>query len=163
GNTTTRDKVIRREIMVPEGQVFNSSFWDMSLQRLNQLGYFEEIKPEDAEVKPSPTEPQVDITLKVKENDRNSIALNDGRSGFGGSLRGLSYETNKFLGFGEALGVTLQGGTRQSNYQFSFTEPYLFDRPLTTGFTVFNTSYRYDQARDLFGLDPTKLPTGLGF
>ena len=163
GNTTTRDKVIRREVMVEEGQVFNSSVWDMSLQRLNQLGYFEEIKTEDAEVKPSTTEPQVDINLKVKEKGRNSIGFNGGVSGIGGSFMGLSYETNNFLGFGETLAVTLQGGTRQSQYQFSFTEPYLFDRPLTTGFTVFKTSFRYDQARELFGIDPSKLPSGLGF
>ena len=39
----------------------------------------------------------------------------------------------------------------------------MFDRPLTTGFSVFNTSFRYDQAREFFGIDPTKLPTGLGF
>ena len=44
GNTTTRDKVIRREVMVDEGNVFNSALWDISLQRLNQLGYFEEVK-----------------------------------------------------------------------------------------------------------------------
>jgi len=163
GNTTTRDKVIRREVMVEEGQIFNSAYWDMSLQRLNQLGYFDEIKPEDAEVKPSSTEPQVDINLKVKEKGRNSIGFNGGVSGIGGSFMGLSYETNNFLGFGETLAVTLQGGTRQSQYQFSFTEPYLFDRPLTTGFTLFNTSFRYDQARELFGIDPTKLPQGLGF
>src|SRR5215471_3053727 len=162
GNTTTRDKVIRREVMVAEGQVFNSSAWDMSLQRLNQLGYFEEIKTEDAEVKPSSTEPQVDINLKVKEKGRNSIGFNGGVSGIGGGFIGLSYETNNFLGFGETLAVTLQGGTRQSQYQFSFTEPYLFDRPLTTGFSVFKTSFTYDQARELFGIDPTKLPQGLG-
>jgi len=162
GNTTTRDKVIRREVMVQEGQIFNSALWDMSVQRLNQLGYFEEIKTEDAEVKPNTTEPHVDISLKVKEKGRNSIGFNGGVSGIGGSFMGLSYETNNFLGFGETLNVTLQGGTRQSQYQFSFTEPYLFDRPLTTGFSVFNTSYRYDQAREFFGIDPTKLPTGLG-
>ena len=163
GNTTTRDKVIRREVMVAEGQIFNSAMWDMSLQRLNQLGYFEEVKKEDAEVKPSATEPQVDITLKVKEKGRNSIGFNGGVSGIGGSFMGLSYETNNFLGFGETLSVMLQGGTRQSQYQFSFTEPYLFNRPLTTGFTVFNTSFRYDQAREFFGIDPTQLPQGLGF
>ena len=88
GNTTTRDKVIRREVMVEEGQIFNSALWDMSLQRLNQLGYFEEIKTEDAEVKPSTTEPQVDINLKVKEKGRNSIGFNGGVSGIGGSFMG---------------------------------------------------------------------------
>jgi outer membrane protein insertion porin family len=163
GNTTTRDKVIRREVMVEEGNVFNSALWDVSLQRLNQLGYFEEVKPEDAEVKPQPVEPKVDITLKVRERNRNSISFNGGVSGIGGSFLGLGYETNNFLGFGETFGVNLQGGTRQSQYQFNFTEPYLFDRPITTGFTVFSTNFRYDQAREFFGLNPNQLPSGLGF
>src|SRR5881296_1774854 len=158
GNTTTRDKVIRREVMVEEGQIFNSALWDVSVQRLNQLGYFDEIKTEDAEVKPHPTEPQVDINLKVKERGRNSIGFSGGVSGIGGSFMGLNYSTNNFLGLGETLALVLQGGTRQSQYQFSFTEPYLMDRPLTTGFTVFSTNFRYDQARELFGLDPSKLP-----
>jgi outer membrane protein insertion porin family len=163
GNTTTRDKVIRREVMVEEGNVFNSALWDVSLQRLNQLGYFEELKPEDAEVKPQTAEPKVDITLKVKEKNRNSINFNGGVSGIGGSFLGLGYETNNFLGFGETFGVQIQGGTRQSQYQFNFTEPYLFDRPITSGFSIYSTNYRYDQAREFFGLDPNQLPSGLGF
>jgi outer membrane protein insertion porin family len=163
GNTTTRDKVIRREIMVDEGQIFNSSLWDLSLLRLNQLGYFEEVKSEDAEIKPNPANNTVDINLKVKEKGRNSIGFNGGVSGVGGGFLGLNYSTNNFIGLGETFSITLQGGTRQSQYQIGFTEPYLFNRPLTTGFSVFSTSYRYDQARDVFGLDPSKLPAGLGF
>src|SRR5262249_46216294 len=57
---------------------------------------------------------------------------------------------------------TLQGGTRQSIYQLSFTQPYLFDRPLTAGFSVFDTSVRYDQANEIFGLTASQLPQGLG-
>jgi outer membrane protein insertion porin family len=163
GNTTTRDKVIRREIMVDEGNVFNSAAWDMSLLRLNQLGYFEEIKNEDAEVKPNPTENKVDINLKVKEKGRNTIGFNGGVSGIGGSFLGIDYATNNFLGFGETLSVQLQGGTRQSNYVFSFTEPYFKDRPLSAGFSVYSRNFRYDQAREFFGLDPRSLPSGLGF
>src|SRR5207247_2197293 len=142
GNTTTRDKVIRREIMVDEGHVFNSALWDISIQTLNQLGYCDEIKTEDADVKPHPPQPHVDINMKVKEKGRNSIGFNGGVSGIGGSFLGMSYETNNFLGFGETLSVNLQGGTRQSQYSFSFTEPYLMDRPLTTGFKVFSTILR---------------------
>src|SRR5262249_19069704 len=130
GNTTTRDKVIRREILVEEGQVFNASLWDLSLLRLNQLGYFEEIKNEDAEIKPNPTDSNLDINLKLKEKGRNSIGFSGGVSGIGGSFLGLNYETNNFLGLGESLGITLQGGTRQSQYMLSFTEPYLYDRPV---------------------------------
>jgi len=71
GNTATRDEVIRREILIREGQVFNSSLWELSLSRLNQLGYFDEIKYEDVEFKPSATEPTLDIYLKLKEKGRN--------------------------------------------------------------------------------------------
>jgi outer membrane protein insertion porin family len=163
GNTTTRDKVIRREILVDEGQIFNSNSWDLSLLRLNQLGYFEEIKTEDAEVKPSATDPTVDINLKVKEKSRNSIGFSGGVSGIGGSFLGLNYTTNNFLGLGESLGIVLQGGTRQSQYQLNFTEPYLADRPISLGFSLYNTSLRYDQARQAFGISPSSpLPQGLG-
>jgi outer membrane protein insertion porin family len=161
GNTTTRDKVIRREIMVNEGETFNSSLWDLSLLRLNQLGYFEEIKTEDAEIKPSPTESTLDINLKVKEKGRNSIGFSGGVSGIGGSFLGLNYSTNNFLGLGETLAVVLQGGTRQSQYQISFTEPYFIDRPILLGFSVYSSSFRYDQARQLFGYSGN-LPQGLG-
>ena len=162
GNTTTRDRVIRREIMVNEGEVFNSMVWDTSMQRLNQLGYFDPIRPEDVELKPSATEPEVDINLKIKEKNRNQIGFSGGVSGIGGGFLGINYENNNFMGLGETLGVTLQGGTRQSLYQFSFTQPYLFDRPLTAGFTVFDTSLRYDQATEVFGLNPSQLPAGSG-
>jgi outer membrane protein insertion porin family len=160
GNTTTRDKVIRREIMINEGQVFNSTLWDTSMQRLNQLGYFEPIRQEDVELKPSPTEPEVDINLKIKEKNRNQIGFSGGISQIGGSFLGINYENNNFMGFGETLGVTLQGGTRQSVYQLNFTQPYLFDRPLSAGFTVYDTSLRYDQANEVFGLNPGLLPQG---
>jgi outer membrane protein insertion porin family len=163
GNTTTRDKVIRREIMIDEGKIFNATLWDTSMQRLNQLGYFEPIRPEDVEFKPDATEPQVDITLKIKEKNRNQIGFSGGISQIGGSFLGINYENNNFMGFGDTLGVTLQGGTRQSIYQLSFTRPYLFDRPLTAGFSVFDTSIRYDQANEVFGLAPNQLPVGLGF
>jgi outer membrane protein insertion porin family len=162
GNVNTRDKVVRREVLVEEGQLFNSQLWDLSVMRLNQLGYFEEIKSEDAEIKPNTTEDTLDVNLKLKEKGRNSIGFSGGVSGIGGSFLGLNYTTNNFLGLGESLALTLQGGTRQSEYLFSFTEPYLFDRPASLGFSVYSNSFRYDQARELFGLDPSKLPQGLG-
>lgn len=152
GNTTTRDKVIRREIRIDEGQLFNSTLWDLSIQRLNQLAYFDEIKPEDAEIKLNPNPPTVDINLKVKEKQRNQIGLTGGISGIGGSFVGVSYESNNFAGSGDTLGVTAQAGTLQSEYRLSFTQPYLFDRPWTAGFSVFTNKFTYNQASDLFGL-----------
>jgi len=147
GNTTTRDKVIRRELAIEEGQVYNSKLWELSLLRLNQLGYFEPLKPEqDSEVKQNNQEGTVDIALKVKEKGKNSIGLSGGVSGLAGSFIGLSYETNNFLGLGETLSVTASVGSRQRNLMFGFTEPYMFDRPLQFGFTVFSQKYDFNQA-----------------
>ena len=150
GNTTTRDKVIRREIVLEEGQVYNSRLWELSLLRLNQLGYFEQLKPDDPNVTDRHLDEKngyVDLTLKVKEKGKNSIGLTGGVSGLAGSFIGLSYSTNNFLGLGETLSVSANIGNRQRNIQFGFTEPYLFDRPLQLGFTVYTNRFQFDQAQ----------------
>ena len=147
GNTTTRDKVIRRELALEEGNVYNSRLWKLSLLRLNQLGYFEQLDPEqDSSVHQNVQESTVDITLKVKERGKNSIGLQGGVSGLEGGFIGISYETNNFLGLGETLRVEGSTGNRGYNVLFGFTEPYLFDRPLQFGFTVFKRQFRFNQA-----------------
>lgn len=147
GNTTTRDKVIRREILLSEGDRFNNHLWEISLLRLNQLDYFNEIKPENAELKKNVKEGTVDILLKVQEKGKQSISLTGGVSGISGSYIGLSYQTNNLLGRGETLTLAAQLGDVQRSLQFGFTEPYLFDRPISTGFTIFSSRYNFDQAR----------------
>ena len=150
GNTTTRDKVIRRELALEEGNVYNSRLWELSILRLNQLGYFEPLKPEqDSETKQNNQESTVDITLKVKEKGKNSIGLTGGVSGLAGSFIGLNYETNNFLGLGETLSVRADVGSQQRDLMFGFTEPYMFDRPLQVGFTVFTSRYDFNQAKQL--------------
>src|SRR6202050_158337 len=84
GNTTTRDKVIRREIVLEEGQVYNQQLWELSIQRLNQLGFFDNLKPDDPNVTErhlNEKDGTVDLTLKVKEKGKNSIGLRGGVSG----------------------------------------------------------------------------------
>jgi len=148
GNTTTRDKVIRRELAVEEGQVFDTQRWDLSLLRLNQLGYFDNLDPEkDTERKLDEKEGTVDLTIKVKEKGKNSIGLSGGVSGLAGSFIGITYETNNFLGLGETLSLQFSVGNLQRNILFGFTEPYLFDRPLQFGFTVFTRKYDFNQAQ----------------
>jgi outer membrane protein insertion porin family len=150
GNTTTRDKVIRREIALEEGQIYNSRMWELSLMRLNQLGYFEQLKPDD----PNTTERHldekngtVDLTLKVHEKGKNSIGLQGGVSGLAGAFVGINYSTNNFLGLGETLSVQASIGNYQRDIVFGFTEPYLFDRPIQAGFNVYLRKISYDQAR----------------
>jgi len=150
GNTTTRDKVIRRELALEEGQVYNEQYWKLSLQRLNQLGFFEQLKPDDPNVTErhlDEKEGLVDLTLKVKEKGKNQIGLSGGVSGLAGSFIGLSYSTNNFLGLGETLTVQANIGSLQRDIMFGFTEPYFLDRPITAGFTVYGRKLIYDQAR----------------
>jgi outer membrane protein insertion porin family len=152
GNTTTRDKVIRRELALEEGSIYNSHLWELSLMRLNQLGYFDQLKPDD----PNTTMRQldekdglVDLTLKIHEKGKNSIGLNGGVSGLEGAFVGLNYATNNFLGLGETLSVQANLGNLAKSLRFGFTQPYMFDRPLQFGFNVFYTKTKYDQARQL--------------
>ncbi len=158
GNTTTRDKIIRRQLLIDEGQIFNNRLWELSILRLNQLGYFEPLKAEDAaDIKRDTKTNTVDITLKVKERGRNSIQLNGGVSGIAGSFIGASYSTNNFLGLGETLSLSSQIGTRISSVQFGFTEPYFLDKALTTGFTLYVQRYSYNQAQEASILAGTNL------
>jgi outer membrane protein insertion porin family len=166
GNTTTRDKVIRREVLLDEGDMFNTQLWDLSILRLNQLGYFEMLKKEDAaDIKRNPQSNTVDITLKVKERGKNSIGLNGGVSGIAGSFVGFNYSTNNFLGLGETLSIDSQLGTRMRNVSFGFTEPYFLDRPLQLGFVVYLRRFNFDQGREasiLYGQDLLPLYNQLG-
>jgi outer membrane protein insertion porin family len=149
GNTTTRDKVIRREILLDEGDIFNSRLWELSLLRLNQLGYFEVLKEgEAADIKRNTQSSTVDITLKVKERGKNSIGLTGGVSGIAGSFVGFNYSTNNFLGLGETLSLESQLGTRTRDVSLGFTEPYFLDRPLQLGFVVYLRKFNYDQGRE---------------
>jgi outer membrane protein insertion porin family len=148
GNTTTRDKVIRRELLIDEGQLFNKRLWELSVLRLNQLDYFNKIEADkDAEIKRNNKEGTVDINLKLKEKGKQSIGLQGGVSGLAGSFIGLTYQTNNFLGLGETLTFSAQFGDLTRSFLFGFTEPYLFDRPISSGFTIFSSRYKFDQAR----------------
>jgi len=149
GNTTTRDKVIRREFQLDEGDIFNTQMLDVSILRLNQLGYFEMLKKEDAvDIKRNPGSDTVDITLKVRERGKNSIGLNGGVSGIAGSFVGFNYSTNNFLGLGETLSLSSQLGTRSRDASFGFTEPYFLDRPLQLGFVIYVRRFDFNQGRE---------------
>jgi len=150
GNTTTRDKVIRREILLDEGQIYNTRYWELSILRLNQLGYFEALKEnEAADIKRDTKTNTVDITLKLKERGKNSVQLNGGVSGIAGSFIGFGYSTNNLAGLGETLSLDAQLGDRIRNVTFGFTEPYFLDRNITLGFTVYTTRFNFDQGREV--------------
>ena len=114
GNTFTRDNVLRREVLLNEGDIYNQTAWEYSIIKLNQLGYFDPIdKDKDADFKTNEEEATVDLNLKVTERGRQQISFNGGLSGIGGSFFGLEYSTNNLLGRGEILSLNLSAGNRQ--------------------------------------------------
>ena len=146
GNTTTRDNVIRREMRLVEGGVFSTEALKYSVRRLNQLGYFQNLEqsPDAVDVQKTPAEKnQVDVTLKLQEQNRNQLTFGAGVSQFEGFFGQLSFQTSNFLGRGESLTLSLQAGSRAENYQVAFTEPFLFDRNITGGVDVFKRSLQY--------------------
>ncbi|HEV8186766.1 MAG TPA: outer membrane protein assembly factor BamA [Pyrinomonadaceae bacterium] len=144
GNTFTRDNVLRREVLINEGDIYNDVYWEYSVVKLNQLGYFNPIdKDKDVDRRTNDEEATVDLSLKVSERGRQQISFNGGISGIGGSFFGLEYSTNNLLGRGEVLSFNLAAGNRQRSFQFSFTEPYIKDRPISAGFSVFAFSQKF--------------------
>ena len=146
GNTTTRDTVVRREMRLIEGGVFNTEALKYSVRRLNQVGYFKNLEEggQGIDVKKTPNaKNKVDVTLKLEEQNRNQLTFGAGVSQFEGFFGQLSFQTANFLGRGESLTVSLQGGSRAQNYQVAFTEPFLFDRNITGGVDVYKRSLNY--------------------
>jgi outer membrane protein insertion porin family len=145
GNTTTRDNVIRREMRLVEGGVFNTEALKYSVRRLNQLGYFQNLEGnQDIGVEKTPnSKGEVDVTLKLKEQNRNQLTFGAGVSQFEGFFGQLSFQTSNFMGRGESLTLSAQAGSRAENYQVAFSEPFLFDRNITGGVDVYRRKIQY--------------------
>ena len=145
GNSTTHDNVIRREMQLVESGVFNTEALKQSVKHLNQLGYFKALEgTENVQVDKTPGEKnKVDIALKLEEQNRNQLTFGAGVSQFEGAFAQFSFQTSNFLGKGETLSLSVLAGKRYKDYQLSFSEPYLFDRPITGGINVFNRTINY--------------------
>ena len=162
GNTITRDRVIRRELLIEEGQPYNSNLWESSLLHLNQLDYFDPLKvDQDTEIHQDPENGTVSLLLKVHEKGKNSIGLNGGVSGLSGTFLGLNYSTNNFLGLGETLSLQGNIGNLARSLVFAFNEPYLRNKPTSVGFQVFSRKSDYNSARNYAAGDrPIRQPDG---
>jgi len=151
GNYRTKDKVIRREIKVIPGERFDGSKLKKSIENLRDLNYFEEVNVQPVEGSaPNKTK----LVFDVKEKDRT-----------GNLLFGLGYSTVEdlvgfiaveqtnfdwrnppsFVGGGQNFRLWAEFGTQRSGYNLSFFQPYLFDRPVSFGFDLYDRTREYDE------------------
>jgi outer membrane protein insertion porin family len=146
GNTATQDRVLRREFRLNETDLFSRSVLDLSVGKVNQLGYFE-VKPEDVAIQPVEGTNKVQLNVSGAEKGRNEIQVGGGYSGADGAFFTGLYSTRNFLGRGQVVSLSLQLGGRRNLYQIAFQEPWFLNRPYTLGFTLFRGDQDYGAAQ----------------
>jgi outer membrane protein insertion porin family len=141
-----RTRCLRREFRINEGDLFSRSVLDLSVRKVNQLGYFE-VKQEDVAVQPVEETNKVQINVAGTEKGRNEIQIGGGYSGVDGAFFTGLYSTKNFLGRGQVVSLSLQLGGRRNLYQIAFQEPWFLNRPYTLGFTLFRGDQDYGAAQ----------------
>jgi len=146
GNSKTRDKVVRRELKVREGELYNETRRRQSLENIQRLGFFDEVNFKTSTPPEKPD--QLNIDIVVKERNTGSIQLGAGYgSATGFQLQGQVNQSN-FLGKGQKLSAGLNLSTDYSAYNFNFTEPYFHDTEWSLGVDAYQTQTTLSDYKD---------------
>lgn len=140
GNTKTRDKVIRREIRLDEGDTFNASALKRSYERLNNLQFFENI---NFSPKPRPEEKLVDLDVSVKEKPTGFLSVGGGYSSIDKFVAMVDITQGNLFGKGQYIKLRGELGGRSSFYELSFRDPWFMDKPISFGTSIYRTTREY--------------------
>ncbi len=141
GNEKTRDKVLRREMLVQEAGVMNTNAMQNSLLKIRQLNYFKLNEEEPIKFKFDDEEKTVDLTVLGEEAERTELQFGGGWSERDGFFGQFSMRTTNFLGRGETFGVSVQSGRFREFYNLEYNIPWFLDRPQNVGISIFNQSF----------------------
>jgi outer membrane protein insertion porin family len=136
GNSSTRDKVIRREMKLVEGELFNASALKRSRARINNLGYFESV---DVTTSEGSDDSHINIDVDVKERPTGTFSIGAGYSSVDGFVGQGSITQENFLGRGWRMSLAASIGGESTTYQVGLTDPYFLDMNLTLGFELYQT------------------------
>lgn len=140
GNTKTRDKVIRREIKLDEGDYFDASALKRSYEKLNNLQFFETI---DIAPKPKPEEKLVDLDVKVKEKATGFLSVGGGYSSIDRFIAMIDLTQGNLFGKGQSIKLRAELGGRSRYYELSFRDPWFMDKPIFFGTAVYKTTRNF--------------------
>lgn len=140
GNKSTREKVIRREISIHEGDRFKRSALVRTRDDVNRLAIFEDVQMDFTPAEST----DVDINLKVKEKQVGTASAGAGYTNEGGLTGFLELGHNNVMGNAQSLQLHLERGARTEDYFLSFTEPWFRDTPTLLGFSGFNSTRNRD-------------------
>ncbi len=156
GNTVTRDKVIRRELKVAEGEYFNGSALRKSMWNLQRLGYFENV---EVQPRKGSTDDTMILDINVKEKPTGTFSFGVGYSSVDKVMIMAQVAEANFLGRGQKLSVKADLSGKSSEFDVTFFEPWLFDRPISGRVNVYKWKREYDEyTKDSLGGE-----LGIGF
>jgi len=163
GNQSTRDEVIRREMRQIEGAVYSAKDIRRSRERIQRLGYFDEVKIETPAV--PGTLDQVDINVTVQERSTGSFMFGVGYAGADGVLLQAEINRENLFGSGRELKFKVNQSSIEQVYEVSYTNPYFTKEGISLGYfveyenidTAETTSADYESNSSLFGVR-TKIP-----
>ena len=141
GNTKTRDKVIRREMKLVEGDLFNATKMARSKARINNLGFFEAV---DIKTLAGSEDSLMNINVEVKERPTGTFSVGAGYSSVDGFVMQGSVTQENFLGRGWRMNLAASLGGDSTTYQLGLTDPYFLDTRWTLGFDVYQTDREWD-------------------
>jgi outer membrane protein insertion porin family len=136
GNTKTRDKVVRRELRIYEGELTSASQRELSRRRVTALGYFEKVEMKTR--KGSADNLQI-VDVEIKEKPTGTFQIGAGFSSSENFIATAQISQDNFLGRGQSVALSAQLSSLRQLFQLRFTEPYLFDTDWTFSFDAFNT------------------------
>ncbi len=142
GNTRTIDPVIRREMMLVEGDAFNRTLLDRSRNNLRALGFFKEVEVEEA-LGSSPDRSVV--TVKVEEQPTGELSVGAGFSSVDSFVVNLGVSESNFRGRGQSLVARVEWGSIRQQVDFRFTEPKFLGRDLRAGWDLFHSRYDFSE------------------
>jgi outer membrane protein insertion porin family len=142
GNVRTRDKVIRRELRVYEQELFNATNLKESIKNLRRLEYFEDV---NFSTSPGSAPNHMNLKITVKERATGTFGLGAGYSTQDRMVGMLEISQNNLFGRGQQIKAQGIIGAISHRFRISFTEPYLFDRPLGFGIDAYNWQRDYDE------------------
>lgn len=151
GNIRTRDKVIRREVRLDEGDIFNSTLLKRTYERINNLNFFEYV---EMQPKPRPEEKLVDIGIKVKERPTGFISVGGGYSSVDKFIGTVDITQGNLFGRGQYIKLKGELGGRSSFYELSFRDPWFMDKPVSFGTGIYKTTREFiEYDRKAIGFD----------
>ncbi len=135
GNTRSEEKILRREIPMAEGDLFTSQKLARARQKLVNLNYFDKV---NATTGPGSSKDKIIVNIDVTEKPTGLFSIGGGYSSQDSFIGTVDLSQRNFLGRGWEVFLRLRGGENTQQGQIGFTEPWLFDRPLSAGFDLFN-------------------------